>query len=529
MYLVTADEMRQMDRKAIESFGIPSRVLMENAGREAARILFKTFDGLSGKRVGIVAGRGNNGGDGFVIARYLACKGTAVTVYLLAKSTLVKGDAATNLKLLAPLKIPVVEAPDQKSFLEHKTSMKHIEIWVDAIFGTGLKSDVEGYFKEVIQFINSLNRPVFAVDIPSGLNSDNGQPCGVSIHAHTTVTFAFAKTGHFLLPGADYTGNLKLVDIGIPPYIAEEVRPLQYLLTQDTIRAHFQPRPADVHKGSMGHLLIIAGSAGKTGAAAMTAISAMRAGAGLVTVGIPKSSNPVLETLALEVMTCPLPETGDGMLDESSLDTIMDILKGKRCLAIGPGLGTDAGTKTLVRLVIQECTAPLVIDADGLNSLAGSTQILKNLKVPAVLTPHPGEMARLTGTTASSVQKARIDSARSFAEKFNVHVVLKGARTVIAHPDGKVFINPTGNPGMASGGMGDVLTGIIAALITQGYTPEAATHAGVYLHGAAADAMSKKSGAFGFLATEVMEAIPVQIGRLIDGRMLQAQDNNRFH
>ena len=524
MYLVTASEMQEMDRKTIESFGIPGRVLMENAGRGATRILFKRFSGLSDKKVGVIAGRGNNGGDGFVIARYLAQKGIRVSVYLLATSSLVKGDAAANLKLLAPLNIPVIEIPDQNLFLKNKSSMLNQDIWVDAILGTGLKSDVKGYFKEIIEFINSLNRPVFAVDIPSGLNSDTGQPCGASIRAHTTATFAFAKTGHLLFPGADYTGNLEIIDIGIPPYIAERIGPFQYLLTPDLVRTSFQPRPSDAHKGNAGHLLVIAGSTGKTGAAAMTAMSAMRAGAGLVSLGIPKSLNSVLEALCLEAMTCPLPETRDGMLDESSFDMIMELLAGKKCLAIGPGLGTGVKTKNLVCRIIQECMIPIVIDADGLNSLAGNTEILQNLKAPVILTPHPGEMARLINTTAGYVQKDRINCARNFALKFNVHLMLKGARTVIAHPDGKVFINPTGNPGMASGGMGDVLTGIIAGLVAQGYSPESATHAGVYLHGAAADAIAKKIGPFGFLATEVMEAIPEQIGKLFYDQ--QANSNN---
>ena len=515
MYLVTANEMREMDRLTIESFGIPGVVLMENAGRGAVQILFEKFADLENKKVGIVAGRGNNGGDGFVIARYLAQKGIKVTVYLLSKGSLVKGDAAANFKLLAPLEVPVIEMPDKSAFQKHKTSMRHQGIWVDAIFGTGLKSDVKGYFKEIIEFINGLNKPVFAVDIPSGLNSDTGQPCGVCIRAKATATFAFAKTGHFLLPGADYTGDLEIVDIGVPPFIAEKVGLLHFLLTPDLVCSGFQPRPPDAHKGNTGHLLVIGGSPGKTGAAAMTAMSAMRAGAGLVTLGIPRSLNSVLETQVLEAMTYPLPETADGLLDESSFTAIMELLVDKKCLAIGPGLGTSVETKSLVCRLIQESPVPGVIDADGLNNLVGDTQILQNLKAPIILTPHPGEMARLIDSTVADIQNDRINCARDFAVKFKTHVVLKGARTVIAHPDGKVFINRTGNPGMASGGMGDVLTGIIAGLISQGHSPESATHAGVYLHGAAADTIAKTNRPFGFIASDIMNAIPEQIGKLI--------------
>ena len=520
MYLVTASEIQKMDKLTIESFGIPGRILMENAGRGATEIFFEKFGDVTAKRVAVAAGRGNNGGDGFVIARYLAWKQVKVTVYLLSKKTVIKGDAAANLKLLDSLNIPVIEIDDKKAFAKHRTSMAHQEIWVDAILGTGLRSQVKGYFRQIIEFINSLNKPVFAVDIPSGLNADTGQPCGACISAQATATFAFAKTGHILFPGADYTGSLEIVNIGIPHHIAEQVKPVHQLLTRGLVRNYFKPRSPDAHKGSTGHLLLLAGSPGKTGAAAMAAMSAMRAGAGLVTIGLPRGINPVLEVLILEAMTFPLPETNEGMLDEASFDQIMQLISGKRCFAIGPGLGNALETKRLVRRIIQESTVPLVIDADGINSLEGHTEILHNLKAPVVLTPHPGEMARLVNSTAGDIQKDRTGFARDFAEKFNTHLILKGAKTVIAHPDGSVFINSTGNSGMASGGMGDVLTGIIAGLITQGYSSEAAAHAGVFLHGAAADSLSEKTGPFGFLASDVISAIPGQIRHLANSKLL---------
>ena len=518
MYLVTADEMQEMDRRTIESFGLPGRLLMENAGRGATRFFLERFKDIEQKRIGVVAGRGNNGGDGFVMARYLAQKGMRVTVYLLTESQNVTGDAAANLRLLLPLNIPVIEMPDPESFSAHQTEMRHEAIWIDAILGTGLRSDVKGFFKEVIDFLNQSGRPVFAVDIPSGLNSDTGRPCGTCIRADATATFAFGKTGHFILPGAEYTGTLKIVDIGVPPFIADSVKPQQYLLTPGLIRSAFQARSLDIHKGYTGHLLVIAGSPGKTGAAAMTAMSAMRAGAGLVTIGIPASLNPILEIQVTEAMTEPLPETKESVLGEASFNRIMALLADKRCLAIGPGIGIDPETKTLTQRLIQESNKPMVIDADGLNCLIGNNEILKDLEKPAVLTPHPGEMARLIGTTAADVQKDRIHCARNFAQQFNVHVVLKGARTVVAHPDGRVFINPTGNPGMASGGMGDVLTGIIAGFIAQNHSPELAAHAGVYLHGAAADALSKNKGPFGYLATDVVKALPEAI-KTLSGRV----------
>ena len=321
MYLVTASEMRKMDQETIESFGLPGRILMENAGRGATRFLLEQLGDLSTKKIGVVAGRGNNGGDGFVIARYLSQKGIRVTVFLLSRSSKVQGDAEENLKLLSPLGVPVIEIPDQDAFVTHKTIMRHQDVWIDAILGTGLQSDVKGFFKTIIDFINQSSKPVFAVDMPSGLNSDTGQPCGTCIQACATATFAFAKTGHFLFPGAEHTGKLEIVDIGIPNHIADTIRPLQYLLTPHFMRSLFHPRAANAHKGNTGHLLVIAGSPGKTGAAAMTATSAMRAGAGLVTLGIPASLNSIIETQVIEAMTCPLPETEGGVLSEKSFNT----------------------------------------------------------------------------------------------------------------------------------------------------------------------------------------------------------------
>ena len=519
MILVTAAEMQEMDRQAIENHGIPGLELMENAGRGATDVLLDQFAGTIKTGVGIICGKGNNGGDGFVIARYLADRRIDVTVYLLAKATKVKGDAAANLKRLAALKVPVIEIPDEDSFSKIKSDFCRFDLLVDAILGTGLTSDVRGFFKTVINFINDLNRSgiaVFAVDMPSGLNSDTGQPCGACIRAQGTVTFALANIGHFTYPGADYTGKLEIIDIGIPAPAVETVDPQQYLLTAERIRAALPLRSADTHKGQTGHLLVVAGSTGKTGAAAMTAVSAMRAGAGLVTLGIAESLNPIIETQVLEVMTAPLAECRYGILAETAIDDITKLAGGKSCLAIGPGIGQAEETQSLVRQIISQIDTPIVIDADGLNNIAGQTQLLKKRKAPTVLTPHPGEMARLIETSATVVQQNRLACARDFATNFGVHVVLKGAATVIAHPDGSAYINPTGNPGMASGGMGDVLTGVLAGFITQGFTPKAAAHAAVYLQGAAADTLAQTIGPIGYLAGEVMNTIPREIKKLIE-------------
>ncbi|MBW2430523.1 MAG: NAD(P)H-hydrate dehydratase [Deltaproteobacteria bacterium] len=524
MILVTAGEMQEMDRQAIETHGIPGLELMENAGRGATDVLLDQFAGSIKTGVSIICGKGNNGGDGFVIARYLAERRIDVTVYLLSKATEVKGDAAANLKRLASLKVPVIEIPDENSFLKIKSDLCRFDLLVDAILGTGLTSDVRGFFKTVINFINDLNRsgiPVFAVDMPSGLNSDTGQPCGTCIRAQGTATFALAKIGHYTYPGADYTGKLEIIDIGIPASVVESVGPKQYLLTAERIRAALPLRSAETHKGRTGHLLVVAGSTGKTGAAAMTAVSAMRAGAGLVTLGIAESLNPIIEAQVMEVMTAPLPECRYGILAATAIDVLTMLADGKSCLAIGPGIGQAEETRSLVRKIISQIDTPLVIDADGLNNIAGQTQLLKKAKGPVVLTPHPGEMARLIEASSTVVQQNRLACARDFATNFGVHVVLKGAATVIAHPDGSAYINPTGNPGMASGGMGDVLTGVLAGFITQGLTPKAATHAAVYLHGAAADTLAQTVGPIGYLAGEVMNTIPREIKKLLKNKIPQ--------
>lgn len=517
MYLVSTNEMREMDRLTIESFGLPGRILMENAGRGVSDILLNRFPNVFHQKVGVLAGRGNNGGDGFVVSRYLAQKGIDVRVFLAAHKEEIKGDSALNLELLERLKISIVEIADQGSFHTHSEEMKRIDFWVDALFGTGIHSTISGYFREIIEFINSLKCLKLSIDIPSGLDSDTGYPCGICIHADMTVTFAFPKIGQVLYPGVTHTGRLEILDIGIPPVVVSQVAPAQRLITREMIGKIIRPRPMDTHKGETGHLLVIAGSVGKTGAAAMTALSAMRAGAGLVTLGLPESLNTSLEPRILEPMTFPLPEVTPGILTESALESIKGLLPGKKCLAIGPGIGTSDGTAWLVRNLVECFELPMVIDADGLNCIAGFSSILKNAKAPLILTPHPGEMSRLCGISTKEIQRDRVGHARRFSQEFSVIVVLKGARTIIAFPDGQVFVNPSGNPGMASGGMGDVLTGIIAGLIVQGYTEGDAACAGTYLHGAAADQVAESRGPFGFLASEVMEAIPDQIRKVFTG------------
>jgi len=515
MQLVKAKEMQLIDQHTIEHVGIPGLVLMENAGRSAVHYFLEFFSHITNKRVGVLCGRGNNGGDGFVIARYLYTMNIDVIVYICSFETQTKGDAKTNLDIIKKLSIPIVELPNELTFQKSKMSMKHRNIWIDALLGTGLTSDVRAYYSQLIEFVNALKHPIFSVDIPSGLNSDTGQPCGSCIQADATITFGLPKCGQFQYPGLNFTGKLCIADIGIPNQSIDAVNPKQFLLTPQLIREYFIHRPSDAHKGKTGHLYVVAGSPGKTGAASMTALSAMRSGAGLVTLGIAKQLNPILENITLEVMTHLLPASDECFLELPALAEILDALKGKKCLALGPGLGMNKSIGKLLIELLQEVTIPMVIDADGLNHIADHVHLLKNVKIPIILTPHPGEMARLTEMSVEDIQKDRLSIAKSFAEKYHVHIVLKGAASIIAHPDGTVYINSTGNSGMASGGMGDVLTGIIAGFITQGFPIEKAIQSGVYIHGFAADQCAKEIGPFGYLASDVMTYLPRAIKSIL--------------
>jgi NAD(P)H-hydrate epimerase len=516
MFLVTANQIQDMDRKTIESFGIPGLVLMENAGSGAFDVLLKKFINIQTNKIAVLAGRGNNGGDGFVIARYLMEKGIHVTIFLLSLKQKVTGDAKINMTLAQKLcdrshTCSIIEIPDGDTLNEQKGHILHHDLFIDAILGTGLNSEVKGFFKDAIELINSSPKSVFSVDIPSGLHSDTGQPLGVAVKADATATFAFAKAGNILYPGNIYTGDLDVIDIGIPKFIAQEKGINLFLIEKKNIAACFCPRKFQSHKGSYGHLLVIAGSTGKTGAASLCANSAMRCGTGLVTLGIAKSLNKNIESQVIEPMTHPLPEKTRGFLSDNCLDDILNLLKGKQALALGPGLGTRKPTEKLVHRLIETSNVPLIIDADAINCIAQNTEVLKKKKAPIILTPHPGEMARLCHLTPKDIQANRLKIASKFAKTHDIILVLKGAQTIISLPDGRSFICPAGNPGMASGGMGDVLTGMIAGLCAQGFSPENASLAGVFIHGMCADRLARDMGAFGFVASDMVKIIPKTI------------------
>lgn len=506
MKLVTAQEMRELDRQAIEEVGIPSLVLMENAGRTTYQVLAREFPGLAGP-VAVVAGRGNNGGDGSVVARYLAQAGVPVVIFLVAARDQVRGDALVNLEIAARLGIEMVEVREEKdiNLLAHRLARSGLI--VDALLGTGLNSEVRGLYRLVIEEINHLRPPVLAVDIPSGLDADTGRPLGVAVQAQVTVTYGWPKIGHILPPGRDYTGRLWQVDLSIPPELTRDIP--GELAEASEMRALMPPRPWGGHKGTFGHLVVLAGSEGKTGAATLSATGAMRAGAGLVTLGIPASLNDILEVKLTEAMTLPLPEApGARALGLKAREPLEDFLRGKSALALGPGLGTHPETVELVRHLARHQPLPLVLDADGVNALAGEPEILKDAAGPRILTPHPGEMARLLGTTTREVQEDRLLAAREAASRTGAVVVLKGAQTLVAAADGRFSINGTGNPALASGGTGDVLTGLMGGFLAQDLGAWDAARLGVYLHGLAADFFAAQYGCRGLIAGDLLAIFP---------------------
>ncbi len=513
MKLLTAQQMRELDRRAIDEAGIPGMVLMENAGRGAADLLCARFGDLFPGPVLVLCGKGNNGGDGYVLSRYLTNRGWRVRTLILAPREEIAGDAALNLGILTRSGGELTSAPDESAIGAALASQGDVRLAVDALFGTGLTSEVRGHYRQAIDWLNGRNLPVVALDLPSGVDADNGRIHGAAVRAQLTVTFAFPKVGHVIFPGAGCVGELALVDIGIPAAWTEQVPEGVALVDAAAARRLLPARPVTGHKGTFGHLLVLAGSTGKSGAAALAAEGGLRAGAGLVTVAVPRSEQPVLAAKLTEAMTAPLAETG-GAVGLAAWEGLEALWAGKQALALGPGLGTARETTALVRRLVEQCPLPLVVDADGLNALEGHLEGLAAREAFTVLTPHPGEMARLTGRTVAEIEHDRIAAARDFAQAHRVVLVLKGARTVTALPDGQVRINGSGNSGMASGGMGDVLTGLIGGLLAQGLAAPEAAPLGVFLHGLAGDRLADRLGDAGLLATDLLREIPASRNQL---------------
>jgi NAD(P)H-hydrate epimerase len=514
MRIVTAAAMREAERRTMEQYGIPGRLLMETAGRACADVVVDEFGHGGGRSAAIVAGKGNNGGDGYVIARCLRRSGWNARVFVLAERSRISGDALTNLLLLEPSDL--VFCPSQEGLASLASALDRASVVVDALFGIGLVKEVSGIHAEAIRLMNGSGKPVLSVDLPSGIDAASGRVLGVAVEADITVTFAFGKMGHVLYPGREHTGKLVIADIGLPEVVTAATETRQFL-DPVTIRPLVRRRDRRGHKGSYGHCLIIAGSTGKTGAASLAANSAVRTGSGLVTLAVPASLNPILETKTTEAMTLPLADAGVGFLGERNLDAVLMALRGKDSVALGPGISREADTGALVRMLLRECDLPMVVDADGLNAIADDVSILLEKKPRTlVLTPHPGEMSRLTGLTIDDIERDRVAAAREFALRYRAYLILKGADTVIASPEGEIAVNGSGNPGMASGGMGDVLTGILASLLGQRYHAMEACMVGVFIHGLAADMVAAEKGETGINATDVQERIPFAYKKLTE-------------
>jgi NAD(P)H-hydrate epimerase len=511
--VLTAEEMRRADRRTIDEVGLPGPVLMENAGASVARVVDERFP--RARRVVVICGRGNNGGDGFVVARRL---GARAEVLLIGARDGVEGDARTHLLACERSGRRVSVVADPEAWAGSLRRVEDADLVVDSILGTGLRSAPSGLAAEAIAAVVrrfEAGTPVVAVDLPSGVPSDGGWLDWPAARATVTVTFAAPKRGHVLPPACDNAGELVVADIGIPAECLAATGPSLFLLEDADAAAAFPIRRRGAHKGDFGHLLVVAGSVGKTGAAVLAASGALRAGAGLVTIATPEPCLPVVAAARAEVMTEPLPATPGGGLDDTSLPRLLDLAAERDAVVLGPGLGQDPKTCALVRAFVRACPVPMVIDADGLNALApgageGARGEALRRETATVLTPHPGEMARLVGRRTVEVQRERPETAAFLAKETGAIVVLKGERTLVAEPSGRAAVAATGNPGMATGGTGDVLAGVVGALLARHGALLSAT-AAVVVHGRAGDLAARERGEEGLTAGDVVAALPAAI------------------
>ena len=503
MRVLNTQQMREADRRTIDEIGIPAIVLMENAGRQAVAAMEAAFEDLATSHVGVLCGRGNNGGDGFVVARTLVQRGVETSVFLLGGVADVRGDARTNLEVLGRIGLTVVEITNAQEWELHFSEISRCDLLVDAILGTGFHGQLSGLLETVVADVNGLGVPVVAIDLPTGVSADTPDVEGEAIEASMTVTLAAPKIPLVLPPADSHSGDLVIADIGIPLPLLDDVEgPYIELLTRERMRELVPARAADSHKGDFGRVLVVAGSLGRSGAAHLAAIGALRSGAGLVTIATPKSCLPIVAAMAPEYMTEGLEETTSGTVDYAALDRILEFKAD--VIAVGPGLGQAPGTAAFVQGLVERAGVPLVLDADALNAFAGDPDRLTGRDgVDVVITPHPGEMARLLNISVEALQHDRLRHATDFAAQHRVHVVLKGHRTIIAGPDNRAFINLTGNAGMATGGTGDLLTGMIAAWFAQLLDAEAACKLAVYLHGAAGDLAEADEGDVALVAGDI--------------------------
>jgi hydroxyethylthiazole kinase-like uncharacterized protein yjeF len=499
MKLLTSLQMRNIDRRATERFGIPSIVLMENAATAVVDAIHAHYPDAD--RVAIFCGIGANGGDGLAVARHLENRGVVPVLLICGDRAKYSGDARTNLTICERLGIPMYDVRGADDVDEALVHAADADVIVDAIFGTGLNRPPEGLYADVIRSMAELRLPVVAVDLPSGANASSPMPFEPCVQAEVTVTFAAPKVCHVFEPAAAYCGEVIVADISIPDKALEDENVTLALTTPRDLQALVAPRPASTHKGTYGHLAVIAGSPGRSGAAVMCARGAIRGGAGLVSVVTDAATAQLVHAGSIESMTW-------------SGDDIAGFVANKSAVLIGPGLADDEASYARVRDLLAAIELPTIVDASALNAFAGRANELNPHSRPRVITPHPGELARLLGRTSGEINGDRIAAATEAARVTNCVAVLKGYQTLIADPDGQVRVNPTGNPGMATGGMGDVLAGIIGALLARGVEPFEAATCGVYLHGLAGDLLKEELGDTGLAATDLAERVPLAIQRL---------------
>lgn len=507
MRILNADQMREADRRTIQDIGISSLVLMENAGRQVVAAIESLYPDLAERGVAIVCGKGNNGGDGFVVARTLLQRGLDASVFLIGRVADVKGDARINLDILGRIGVQVVEVADESSWELHGAEVASHDLIIDAMFGTGLTTALTGFYETVVADINEAGVPIVSIDMPSGLSADTCDLIGDAIEATVTVTLGAPKLPLVLPPAESKSGEVVIADIGIPSDVIDQLDgPRIELLTREQMRALIQPRAVDSHKGDFGRVLIIAGSMGKSGAAVLCAHGALRSGAGLVTVASPRSCQPIIAAHGFEYMTEGLDETATGTVDYAAVDAALAV--DADVIVAGPGLGRGEGVTTFVRELLDKCEGPLVLDADALNAFADEPSLLIGREGrDLIITPHPGEMARLVGCTVEDLQADRLGIAGDFARRHRLYVVLKGYRTLVVTPEGRIFVNPTGSPGMATGGTGDVLAGMLAAWLAQLLDAEAACRLAVYLHGSAGELADADAGEVSMTAGDLAEHI----------------------
>lgn len=506
MKICNIDEMRNLDRRAMEEYGIVQELLMENAGQAAYYSILRET-GIENKHFTVFCGSGNNGGDGLVVARKLHSTGARVRVIMLGDPTKFKGAAKQNLDIAEKIQIPMM---DWKDVSQARETVQDTDVIIDAIFGTGIDREVEGKYRKAIELINSAGKTVFSLDIPSGVNGDSGQVMGIGVKADYTITFGLPKAGNLLYPGFEKGGKLYVTHISFPPalYDSEEIN----ISANDP--QPLPPRKRDTHKGDYGKALFIAGASSYLGAPYFSALSFLKAGGGLSYLATPGSVSGFIGNKGSEIIFLPQKETTSGSISSENKEQLLQFAETTDMVVIGPGLSLNEETQQLVRDLVAGINKPVLIDGDGITAVAEDTGCIKKRQAPTILTPHPGEMARLTQQSTAEILKNKIPVVQKTARELNVSVVLKGAHSLIGHPDERVFVNLSGNPGMATAGSGDVLTGTITAMAGLGFSPEEAARMGVFMHGLAGDLAAGETGEDGLLADDIMNKLPAAMKAL---------------